>query len=142
MGYAGNAEPSFIVPTAIAAADDGASDVGRGGASDLDYHVGDAALAHSKTHGLSYPIRHGLVDNWTNMERLWSRCFAEHLHVQPSEHYVLLVRRVWRRVCEPYSAGCCGSRGRRAGALTSRHRPLFPPPPPFPPRGPRRRSRR
>ena len=91
MGYAGNSEPSFLIPTAIAAADDGAGDIGRSGASDLDFYVGDAALAHSKTHQLNYPIRHGLVDNWTNMERLWHRCLYEQLHVQPSEHYVLLV---------------------------------------------------
>ena len=40
MGHAGNPEPSFVVPTAIAAADDGTG--GRDGISDLDFVIGDA----------------------------------------------------------------------------------------------------
>lgn len=90
MGYAGNSEPSFIIPTALASYDDGARDIGARGATDLDYYIGDAALANAKTHQLQYPIRHGLIDNWSSMERLWQRCFYEQLHVNPSEHHVML----------------------------------------------------
>jgi actin-related protein len=49
------------------------------------------AVAHSKSYQINYPIKHGLIENWNNMERLWQRCFFDHLRVEPEEHYVLLV---------------------------------------------------
>lgn len=57
---------------------------------DLDFHVGDAAFANSTTHQVNYPIRHGLIDNWDNMERMWERCMFEYLRCEPEDHYVLL----------------------------------------------------
>ena len=44
MGYAGNTDPSFIVPTAVATADEAGSSSSSGkmsGVSDLDFYVGD-----------------------------------------------------------------------------------------------------
>ena len=99
MGYGGNTEPSFLIPTAVAAADEGAVDAGSGrpggkeGISDMEYLVGDDAVA-TKMFQTNYPIRHGLIENWNNMERLWQRCFYEYMRVEPDEHYVLLVRAV------------------------------------------------
>lgn len=46
----------------------------RDGLDDLDFYIGDEALARATTHQISYPIRHGLVENWDHMERLWQRC--------------------------------------------------------------------
>ena len=97
MGYGGNTEPSFLIPTAVAAADEGAGDAGsarpgaKEGISDMEYFVGDDAVA-TKMYQTNYPIRHGLIENWNNMERLWQRCFYEYMRVEPDEHYVLLVR--------------------------------------------------
>ena len=68
MGYAGNVEPQYIVPTVIACkADEGGIQGKRDGVEDLDFFIGDAAFANSTTHQINYPIRHGLVDNWDNM---------------------------------------------------------------------------
>jgi actin-related protein 3 len=66
----------------------GTSDIGIG---DLDYYTGDEAIAHSKSYQLNYPIRQGLIENWTSMEKLWQRCFYDYLRVEPEDHYVLLV---------------------------------------------------
>ena len=96
MGFGGNTEPSFLIPTAVAAADEGAGDAGsarpggKEGISDMEYLVGDDAVA-TKMFQTNYPIRHGLIENWNNMERLWQRCFYEYMRVEPDEHYVLLV---------------------------------------------------
>eukprot|EP01035_Chromulina_nebulosa_P055162 gene55162-75589_t len=91
MGYAGNVEPQYIVPTVIACkADEGGIQGKRDGVEDLDFFIGDAAFANSTTHQINYPIRHGLVDNWDNMERLWQRCLFEYLRCEPEEHFVLL----------------------------------------------------
>mmetsp|Transcript_7839 Transcript_7839/g.11721 ORF Transcript_7839/g.11721 Transcript_7839/m.11721 type:complete len:91 (+) Transcript_7839:20-292(+) len=68
MGYSGNVEPQYIIPTVIACkADEGGIQGKRDGVEDLDFHIGDAALANSLTHQINYPIRHGLIDNWDNM---------------------------------------------------------------------------
>lgn len=50
------------------------------------------ALSRSKTLQVNYPIRHGLIENWNNMERLWQRCIFDYLRVEPEEHFFLLVR--------------------------------------------------
>ena len=89
MGYAGNVDPSYCIPTAIATTADTSR---RQGVDDLDFYIGNEALNHSSTHQVHYPIRHGIIDNWDNMERLWQRCFFKYLRCEPEEHYVLLVR--------------------------------------------------
>ena len=95
MGYGGNEFPSFVVPTAIASRMDPMSESylkSKNGIEDLDFYIGDEAMAHSKLgYQINYPIRSGLIENWNNMERLWQRCMFEYLHCQPEEHYFMLV---------------------------------------------------
>ena len=57
---------------------------------DLDFFIGNEAMQHTSTHTINYPIRHGLVENWDNMERLWQRCMFKYLRCEPEEHYFLL----------------------------------------------------
>ncbi|RHW70174.1 actin related protein 3 [Trypanosoma brucei equiperdum] len=89
MGYAGNEEPTYIIPTAYA--DNEASrrrshDV----FSDLDFYVGDEALAHSSSCNLYHPIKHGIVEDWDKMERIWQHCVYKYLRVDPEEHGFIL----------------------------------------------------
>eukprot|EP01138_Halocafeteria_seosinensis_P012925 gb/GECG01013203.1/.p1 GENE.gb/GECG01013203.1/~~gb/GECG01013203.1/.p1 ORF type:complete len:160 (+),score=12.58 gb/GECG01013203.1/:1-480(+) len=81
LGYAGGRTPSYTIPTAIASRDEIGTDTMRAsdGIADLDFYTGDDALRHSSTYSVNYPIRHGLVENWNNMERLWQRCMFQHL---------------------------------------------------------------
>jgi actin-related protein 3 len=90
MGYSGNVEPQYIIPTVLATKADEGGIQKRDGVEDLDFHIGDAAFANSSTHQINYPIRHGIVDNWDNMERMWQRCMFEYLRCEPEDHYVLL----------------------------------------------------
>jgi actin-related protein len=39
---------------------------------------------------LKYPICHGIVTDWTDMEKIWHHTFYNELRVQPEEHLVLL----------------------------------------------------
>ena len=94
MGYAGNCEPQFIVPTLIATRPENAGNqhIRSKGAeiADLDFHIGDEALKHSKSHSINYPINHGLIENWDNMEKIWQRCIFKYLRAEPEDHYMLL----------------------------------------------------
>jgi actin-related protein 3 len=91
MGYSGNVEPQYIIPTVLGTkAEEGGVQGKRDGVEDLDFYIGDDAFANTSTHQINYPIRHGLIDNWDNMERLWARCMFQYLRCEPEEHYVLL----------------------------------------------------
>ena len=86
-------EPQFIIPTAIGLKESPAgatSTTQREGLDDMDFFIGDEAYANTVTHQVNYPIRHGCIDNWDNMERLWQRCMFQYLRCDPEEHYVLL----------------------------------------------------
>lgn len=95
MGYAGNCEPSWSIPSCISTAKSAA---GGGGArnkdalSDLDFWVGDEALKRNNTFTVEYPMKEGIVQNWDLMERYWQRCMFEYMRCEPEEHYFLLVR--------------------------------------------------
>jgi len=90
MGYAGNMNPSYIIPTVVGSDEKAGAEPSRGKMDDLDFYVGDEAVARSRHLQLNYPIRHGLIENWTNMERLWQRCIYDYLRAEPEDHYVLL----------------------------------------------------
>mmetsp|Transcript_39287 Transcript_39287/g.99012 ORF Transcript_39287/g.99012 Transcript_39287/m.99012 type:complete len:429 (+) Transcript_39287:360-1646(+) len=100
MGYAGNCEPNFIIPSVIATmdADKATLKSGQGsaaatrkkGVEDLDFFIGDEAQAHSKTYSVHNPIRHGQVDNWTHIERYWEHCIFKYLRCEPEDHHFLL----------------------------------------------------
>ena len=57
-----------------------------GGVEDLDFLIGDDAEEHRNHYDLSYPIRHGQIDNWDQMERFWQHCIFKYLRCEPEEH--------------------------------------------------------
>ncbi|RXH79804.1 hypothetical protein DVH24_040951 [Malus domestica] len=105
MGFAGNVEPCYIVPTVVALNESflnpsrTSSKAGwvaqhnAGVMADLDFFIGDEALERSRsstTYNLSYPIRQGQVENWDSMERFWQQCIFNYLRCDPEDHYFLL----------------------------------------------------
>ena len=60
------------------------------GACTKEVYVGDEAQAHRGVLNLHYPISHGIVTNWDDMERIWHHTFYNELRVDPSEHPVML----------------------------------------------------
>ena len=55
-----------------------------------DVLVGDAALAKRESHTLRYPIDHGIVTDWDDMERIWQELFYNEMGIDPEEHPILL----------------------------------------------------
>lgn len=62
------------------------------GVEDLDFYIGDEALAAVKGHGygIGYPLRHGLIENWDLMEKYWQQCIFRYLRAEPEDHCFLL----------------------------------------------------
>jgi actin-related protein 3 len=102
MGYAGNWEPSYVIPSLIAtneaagkapagsAAAGGGKGTQKKGIEDLDFYIGDECGPVSKTYTSRNPIKHGQIDNWTDMERYWEHCIFRYLRCEPEDHYFLL----------------------------------------------------
>ncbi|GAB5356754.1 hypothetical protein AAMO2058_000316100 [Amorphochlora amoebiformis] len=92
MGFAGNYQPNFIVPTVISTIDEkkAASSGMSTRVADLDFFIGDEAVKKRAGYNVHYPIKHGVIDNWDNMEKYWQRCIFQYMRFDPEEHYVML----------------------------------------------------
>lgn len=93
MGYAGNLDPDFIIPTAIAELDKKSTLSTSNKNDEFNYAIGYDALnlaSDSKEHKLTYPMANGLVNNWDQMEKYWNHSIYHYLKCDPENHYFVL----------------------------------------------------
>ena len=55
-----------------------------------DFFVGHDAINKKAVLKLNYPMEHGVVNNWDDMEKIWGHIFTNELRVAPEEHNVLI----------------------------------------------------
>ena len=96
MGFAGNIDPSVIIPTVIGEYPE-KSDLNVSSSAslnqqftDYDYFIGEEAHKNTKTHNICYLLRGGMIENWEQMEKYWHKSIFQYLRADPEEHYMVL----------------------------------------------------
>ncbi|XP_056657122.1 actin-3-like isoform X3 [Monodelphis domestica] len=92
VGYGGEYSPRFVFPSAI----------GhyrwqniKSGMDLRDTFIGNEVIEKWANLLVKYPIEHGIIVNWDDMEKIWHHSFYNVLHVDPEKHPLLVTEHLF-----------------------------------------------
>ena len=86
-GYSGEADPRTIFPSIVGYPK---YDMVIHGGNKKNFFVGESAEYNRGILKLNYPIEHGVIKNWEEMEIIWGYIFTIELHVAPEDHNIMI----------------------------------------------------
>lgn len=86
-GFAGDEAPRSVFPCILGRPKHENVMVG---VEESEIYIGDEAQCKRGVMQIKYPIEHGIVTNWDDMEKIWHYTFYNELRVNVEEHPVLL----------------------------------------------------
>merc|ERR1719262_344624 len=86
-GLAGLEAPSAVFPALVGRPKHGTM---MPGAEKKDLFMGDEAMSKKGILSLSYPVEHGIVKDWDDMEKVWHYTYYDALRVNPEEHATIV----------------------------------------------------
>ena len=86
-GFAGDDAPRSVFPSIVGRPKTRSAMLGT---CKKEAFIGDDAQSKRGILQIKYPIEHGVITNWEDMERIWHHTFFNELRVAPEDHPVLL----------------------------------------------------
>jgi actin-related protein len=86
-GFAGDDAPRCVFPSIVGRPK---TEQAMMGSAKKDHYIGDDAQARRGVLTIRYPIEHGIVTNWDDMEKIWHHTFFNEMRVAPEEHSIML----------------------------------------------------
>ena len=86
-GFSGDDAPRSVFPSIIGRPK---TEQAMMGSAKKDFFVGDDAQQRRGVLTIKYPIEHGIVTNWDDMEKIWHHTFFGELRVDPEKKNILL----------------------------------------------------
>ena len=87
-GFAGDEAPQCVFPAVVGRPKNASA---MQGVTQKTEYIGDEAQQKRGVLNLAYPIKTGIVEDWDDMQKVWSHTFYNELRVEPSEVQGVLV---------------------------------------------------
>ena len=86
-GFAGDDFPRSVLTTAVGRPKVPGITVGM---EQKSVYIGDEVIRKRGVLNVDYPIEHGVVANWDDVEKVWHHILYSQLRVSPEEHPILM----------------------------------------------------